>query len=105
MMTFNLNGKSYPIWINQKGYACVTLQENGSDRAYLLHRLVWRLEHGAIPDGYELHHVDRNKANWSIDNLLLVDRQTHQEIHRQDRRSTDIDHKAGKDTNPKSRPR
>lgn len=81
------------------------MNENGYERAYLLHRLAWELEHGPIPDGYELHHIDHDKANWSLDNLMMVDRQTHQEIHRQHRRSTDINGKAGrvedKKTNPK----
>lgn len=106
MTNFNLNGKKYPVWKNQKGYACVSMNESGYERAYLLHRLAWELQHGPIPDGYELHHIDHDKANWSLDNLMMVDRETHQEIHRQHRRSTDINGKAGrvedKKTNPKT---
>jgi hypothetical protein len=104
MTNFNLRGKSYPVWKNQKGYCCVSINENGYEKAYLLHRLAWELEHGPIPDGYELHHIDRNKANWSLDNLMMVDRQTHQELHRQDRRSTNINSKAGRDKEKKTNP-
>jgi hypothetical protein len=90
-----MNEKTYPVWRNGKGYACVSIPENGYEKAYLLHRLVWELEHGPVPPGYELHHIDHDKANWRLDNLTMVDRQTHRELHRQHGRSTDIYHKAG----------
>jgi HNH endonuclease len=42
-----------------------------------------------VPPGHELHHVDGNKANWNLDNLMALERKAHQELHRQNR-STDI---------------
>lgn len=100
---FVMNNKKHPVWLNQKGYACVTINEDGKDRAFLLHRLVWETENGPVPDGLELHHIDHDKSNWSVGNLMAVDRKTHQAMHRQ-ARSTDIDNKAGRDhrkaTNP-----
>jgi len=92
---FRINGKTYPVWLNQKGYACVTIDEDGQDRAYLLHRLAWERENDPVPDGHELHHIDHDKANWSLENLMAVDRKTHQELHRQ-ARSTDINDKPGR---------
>jgi hypothetical protein len=102
MNKFNFKGKDYPVWQNQKGYACVVLPVNGSDKAFLLHKLVWEEANGPVPHGYELHHLDGNKANWTLDNLKAMDRKAHQEIHRQ-AGSTSISHKAGKkvkDMNP-----
>jgi len=93
---FEMNNKTYPVWLNQKGYACVTINEDGKDRAYLLHRLVWQQTHGPVPDGHELHHKDHNKANWRLDNLMAVDRKAHQELHRQ-ARSTVVNNKPGAD--------
>ncbi len=78
------------------------LPVNGHDKAFLLHKLVWEEAHGPVPQGYELHHLDGDKANWTLDNLKMLDRHTHQKIHRQ-ARSTSISHKAGtkaKDMNP-----
>ena len=95
MTTFNMNENTYPVWKNGKGYACVSMTENGYQKAYLLHRLVWEMEHGPVPNGYELHHLDHDKGNWRLDNLMMVDRQTHQELHRLHRQSTIIYHKAG----------
>lgn len=92
---FNMNNKTYPVWRNQKGYACVTVTEDGREKAYLLHRLVWVNAHGPVPDGLELHHIDHDKANWSLDNLMAVDRQTHQELHRK-ARSTIVNNKPGR---------
>jgi hypothetical protein len=104
MRTFNMNEKTYPVWKNGKGYACVSITENGYDKAFLLHRLVWELEHGPVPSGYELHHIDHDKGNWRLDNLMMMDRQTHQELHRQHRRSTDIYHKAGNENGRRNNP-
>jgi hypothetical protein len=80
---FVMNNKKHPVWLNQKGYACVTINEDGKDRAFLLHRLVWESENGPVPDGLELHHIDHDKSNWSVGNLMAVDRKTHQAMHRQ----------------------
>ena len=105
---FRINGKTYPVWLNQKGYACVTINEDGQDRAYLLHRLAWKGQNGPVPDGHELHHIDHDKANWSLENLTALDRKTHQKHHRQ-ARPTDINDKPGrkkeKNMNPDRRRR
>jgi len=91
---FRMNDKTYPVWLNHKGYACVSIEEGGKDKAYLLHRLVWERENGSVPPGHELHHLDGNKSNWNLDNLMALDRKAHQELHRQNR-STDIYDKPG----------
>ena len=46
-----------------------------------LHRYVWECEHGAIPQGMEIHHKDFNKANNAIDNLACLTIQEHKRIH------------------------
>ena len=37
-----------------------------------LHRYVWEKERGEIPEGYHIHHIDKNKANNDISNLALI---------------------------------
>ena len=46
-----------------------------------LHRFVWEENNGIIPNGYEIHHIDFDKSNNHISNLMLVDKKTHLEIH------------------------
>lgn len=46
-----------------------------------LHIYVWELINGAIPHGYDIHHIDHNKSNNEIDNLMLVTRKQHKKIH------------------------
>lgn len=91
---FSEGNQSYPIWFSQKGYACITRRENGKDRAFLLHKIVWEAANGPVPPGHEIHHLDHDKSNWRLENLMAMDRKTHQELHRQ-ARSTNIDNKAG----------
>lgn len=45
------------------------------------HRVVWEHHFGKIPKGYEIHHIDKNKKNNSIDNLMLVTPFEHKKIH------------------------
>lgn len=46
-----------------------------------LHRAVWEYHHGAVPDGYHVHHIDENRANNAPDNLLLVKGSEHVRHH------------------------
>lgn len=39
-----------------------------------VHRIVWMLHHGVIPDGKVIDHIDRDKLNNHIENLRLVTR-------------------------------
>lgn len=43
----------------------------------LLHREVWRLAFGAIPENCHIHHRDSNAANNRIENLECIDRNEH----------------------------
>lgn len=47
----------------------------------LLHRDVWEDNFGLIPDGYEIHHKDEDKANSSPDNLECIPKLQHTLIH------------------------
>ena len=46
-----------------------------------MHRYVWEYYNGKIPEGYEIHHKDFNKANNSIDNLQLLTVAEHRKLH------------------------
>ncbi|HBL5176781.1 TPA: HNH endonuclease, partial [Enterobacter hormaechei] len=50
--------------------ACV--RYNGKSHSLPLHRLVWALSNGAIPDGYYIDHIDNNPANNHPYNLRLA---------------------------------
>lgn len=69
--------EGFPIWYDQKGYACIHLA--GKD--IKLHRYIWEKVHGPIPKGYQLHHIDENKSSYHIENLVLVTQSDHLKIH------------------------
>lgn len=46
-----------------------------------LHRAVWKFHNGEIPKGYDIHHVDFDKANNDISNLQMLTRKEHKQIH------------------------
>lgn len=46
-----------------------------------LHRAVWIAEHGEIPNGWQVHHVDGDKSHNGIENLALLPRKEHLSLH------------------------
>lgn len=42
-------------------------------KRYLLHRIVWEMHNGKIPDGMTIDHIDHNPANSRIENLRMVE--------------------------------
>lgn len=53
-------------------------------RRGLLHRWVWRLERGDIPDGMQVHHINHDRGDSRVENLDLVSRAEHLRIHPRD---------------------
>jgi len=50
-----------------------------------MHRGVWEFHNGPIPAGYEIHHVDHNKANNDITNLECICGSKHASYHAKER--------------------
>lgn len=53
------------------GYMRISLSKENIVRRRLLHRLVYETFIGEIPPGMTIHHIDENKQNNHIDNLLV----------------------------------
>jgi hypothetical protein len=45
------------------------------------YRKIWEKHNGKIPYGYEIHHIDGNRKNNHISNLLCVSIEDHYKIH------------------------
>lgn len=46
-----------------------------------LHRKVWEYHNGEIPQGYDIHHIDGDRANNNLSNLALIDEHKHMSLH------------------------
>ena len=47
----------------------------------LAHHVIWEAANGPIPKGYEIHHIDHDKSNNDLDNLLCLSKSDHQKTH------------------------
>lgn len=56
--------------INNAGHLGVGID----GKRYQVHRLVWCMHNGPIPDGFEIDHVDEDKTNNRLGNLRLASR-------------------------------
>lgn len=61
--------------ISKRGYYVAT---NGR---LFLHRHIWQKQNGPIPKGYDIHHIDKNPLNNSLDNLVLLSHGDHRSLH------------------------
>ena len=76
-----------PISNSPTGYGTVTA--NGYLKVYDYDKRCYVLEHvkiyeeafGKVRKGYEIHHIDGNKLNNSLDNLTVVTRLEHKRLH------------------------
>jgi hypothetical protein len=72
----------YMVWNGNK-YTLTTggyYRRTDGDRE-LLHRDMWKLEHGSIPDGHEIHHKDGDKTNNVIENFECLLTEDHTRLH------------------------
>jgi hypothetical protein len=50
-------------------------------RAVRMHIYVWEKHNGPVPEGFHIHHKDKNKDNNSIENLVLLSEAEHLSMH------------------------
>ncbi|MFX0543160.1 HNH endonuclease signature motif containing protein [Roseovarius sp. S4756] len=65
-------------FIGSDGYWLVINEYGRLDRE---HRLIWEEAHGAIPPGYQIHHINHDRTDNRLENLECVDTVTHKRLH------------------------
>ena len=65
------------------------LCENGKRVPMELHRLIYTMFKGEIPEGYIVHHIDGNPLNNNPDNLTIMERSAHVIHHCKGRKVTE----------------
>ena len=64
------NGKKFTL--RAHGYYELT-----TDNRCLMHRYIWEKETGLIPNGWDIHHLNNNKADNRIENLECLPKAEH----------------------------
>lgn len=54
-----------------------------SHGCHRMHRDVWSFYNGPVPEGHEIHHVDFDTSNNSIENLVCLSLEEHRRVHRE----------------------
>ena len=77
------SGALHPNWQGEVGDGSGYLQTKVNGRYVFIHRLVWARALGLeeLPDWVDVHHIDGNKHNNDINNLALVTRSAHGQMH------------------------
>ena len=53
---------------DKDGYIRVTVNKKHTSA----HAIIWEMHHGEIPEGYQVHHINRKPDDNHIDNLSLI---------------------------------
>jgi len=64
------DGKKFTL--RNHGYYSLT-----TNKRTLMHRYVWEKEKGKIPKGWDIHHINENKADNRIENLECLSKAEH----------------------------
>lgn len=67
--------------INNSGYFRITSRKE-KNHGKLLHVCIWEHHYKkSVPNGYEIHHIDKNKTNNKVSNLQCVESESHKKKH------------------------
>ena len=75
----NANGHIMKLYSDKAGYCSIVI--NG--KRFLIHRLVARAFISNYSDNMQVHHVDGNRADNRVENLMCLTAKEHQHIHKQ----------------------
>lgn len=67
--------------IDRGGYYVIKLRKFGIVTKAAIHRLTYLNWKGDIPSGHVVHHIDENKLNNAINNLMLLTVSEHRALH------------------------
>lgn len=48
---------------------------------YALHRVIWEEANGPVPEGHHVHHLDENRINNDLANLVCLPIEEHRRVH------------------------
>jgi hypothetical protein len=69
--------EGYGKWYDKFGYPYIFVD----GKNVMLHHYIWERYNRERPKGFHIHHIDGDKKNYNIENLLCVSPGDHQKIH------------------------
>ena len=70
------------INVSKRGYKLIRVPGRGEMK---YHRYLWEKEHGTIPKEYVIHHVNGDKLDNRMDNLIMLSERDHLKMHYKER--------------------
>ncbi len=76
-------GKIKKPYIDNVGYASVTVWNKGKGKRCLVHRLVAKAFIDDYADDKQVHHLNEDKTDNRLENLIAMDMEKHMHLHKQ----------------------
>lgn len=94
---YNKKGKKMKHRIDNVGYHSINICK----KTFLIHRLVAQAFIPGFSEELQVHHIDENKGNNNVSNLICMTKEEHQHLHKQIYPVTKICTVCGKEFTPK----
>ena len=78
---YSIKSKKYVGTKTRYNHIMIGLYQNGKQAYFHLHRLIYTMFKGEIPEGYIVHHIDGNGFNNNPDNLCCMPLGKHISLH------------------------
>ena len=69
--------EGFGVWYDDKGHPCIWVD----NKSIKIHILIWERANGEKPKGFNIHHKDNNKGNFTLENLEILSESDHKRIH------------------------
>lgn len=71
----------YTYGLKRGNYLYYSLSKDGKEIAKMVHQWMWITFVGAIPEGYDVHHINGNNKDNRLENLELIEHTKHLKLH------------------------
>jgi hypothetical protein len=81
---YKKNGTTKVGWVNNSGY----IQFEFNSKNYMLHRVIYEMRFGKIPENMQIDHIDLNPLNNKLENLRLCNQYQNRQNSRLNKNNT-----------------
>jgi len=72
----------FKIIRSKDGRDCYLVEKDGGKVGIIsVHKFIYEKANGPVPEGYDIHHIDFDRHNNDISNLIAIPRQQHKKYH------------------------
>lgn len=69
--------EGFSVFTDAKGYKCIWVD----GKTVKIHVFIWERKNGKKPEGFDIHHLNHDKGDYTLSNLELMSKSDHSRLH------------------------